>query len=303
MTRLVSEPARGLCQSRRHEVPDGTADTALVGIDGAPHLVEHTATVASHRYILVHERRAHVAIAVAAYPEVEGQRRRVARADDVLSGMAVGIAAVHPPARVVVFASFGYHLADVRPLAALVAGAPEEHCRLVAVAQHHAAYSLAVHRYEALVARHPLGGMGLNAGLVDDVQTIAGGILQIARHGRIVARAHTVEAELLQDGHVLLHQFVRHGVAVVGVLHVRALGVHLQRFAVQVENVVAHLGLLEAHVLTAVLCRGFRQAPACGGIHEIHLEFIQVRGLGRPFQGIADVLAHGQRHCPLTINH
>ena len=55
MLRFVCESANGLCQSRRHEVPNGTADATLMGIDSAPHLVEHAAAVACYGYILIHE--------------------------------------------------------------------------------------------------------------------------------------------------------------------------------------------------------------------------------------------------------
>ena len=72
-----------------------------------------------------------------------------------------------------------------------------------------------------------------------------------------MAGAHSVESELLEDGHVLLDQFVRDGMTVVGVLHVRTLRIHLQRLAVEVEHVVAHLGFLEAHVLTSIFGRAF----------------------------------------------
>ena len=48
VARFVCETACGLGKTRRHEVPDGTADAALMGINGAPHLVEHAAAVASH---------------------------------------------------------------------------------------------------------------------------------------------------------------------------------------------------------------------------------------------------------------
>ena len=99
--------------------------------------------------------------------------------------------------------------------------------------------------------------MRLYACLVDDVKPIAGGIFQIARYGGIVAGAHTVEAKLLQDGHILLDQFVVHGMTVVGILHMRALGIHLQRLTVEIEHVVAHLSLLEAHILTGILRRVF----------------------------------------------
>ena len=62
--------------------------------------------------------------------------------------------------------------------------------------------------------------MRLYTGLVDDIESVAGGIFQIAWHGWIVASAYAVESELLQDGHILLDEFVRDSVAVVGVLHV-----------------------------------------------------------------------------------
>ena len=123
-----------------------------MGIDSTPHLVEHATAVACYGYILIHERRAHITITVPSHPEVEGQCSGVARTDDVLSGMTVGIATVHPPAGVVVFASFINHLTDVRPLTTLVAGTPEEHRRLVSVTQHHTANTFTVHRYKTLVA-------------------------------------------------------------------------------------------------------------------------------------------------------
>ena len=149
---LVGESACGLRQPWRHEVPDSTSDASFMRIDGAPHLVEHAAAVACYGYIFVHERGSHVAVPVSSHPEVKGQRSGVARPDNVFSWMTIGVAAIHPPAGVVIFASFGNHLADVGSLAALVACAPEEHGGLVAVAQHHAAHTLTVHRYEALVA-------------------------------------------------------------------------------------------------------------------------------------------------------
>ena len=125
--------------------------------------------------------------------------------------------------------------------------------------------------------------MRLYTGLVDDIQSVAGGIFQIAGHGRIVAGAHTVETKLLQDGHILLDQFVSHGMTIIGILHVRALRIHFQRLAVEVEHVVAHLSLLEPHVLTGILGCTLRQTLAGSGIHEIHLEVIQIRCLCRPF--------------------
>ena len=73
-----------------------------------------------------------------------------------------------------------------------------------------------------------------------------------------MAGAHAVESELLQDGHIFLDQFVCDSVSVVGILHVRTLCIHLQRFAVEVEHVVAHLRLLESYVLSCILWRVFR---------------------------------------------
>ena len=87
-----------------------------------------------------------------AHPKVECQWRWVARTDDILCWMAIGIATVHPPAGVVVFAAFVNYLTDIGTLAALIAGTPKQHRRLVAVAQHHTAHTLPVHRNETLVA-------------------------------------------------------------------------------------------------------------------------------------------------------
>lgn len=187
---------------------------------GTPHLVEESAAVARYTDIFIHERRTRVSIEMVSDLEVKRQRGRIAWADDLFGGMAVSIASIHPPARVVIAATLAYDFSNVGTLTALVACAPEKYGRLVAVAQYHAAHTLLIHWCEAFVGADIFGRMCLYACFVDDVESVAGGILQVARYRRVVAGANGVEAKLLEDGHVLFDKLVIHAVSVVGILHV-----------------------------------------------------------------------------------
>ena len=288
--RKVGERASGLGKACRNEVPEGTAHRAVVAVDGVPHLVEEAAAIAGYRDVFVHERGANVTILVLADLHFKGHRGGVARADDVLGRMAVGVAAVHPVACRVVFASLLDHFADVRTFAALVACTPEEHGRLVAVAQHHAAHTFLVHRYPSGIGADVFGGMCLVARLVDDVEAVACGILQVAGHGRIVRGADGIEAELLQDGHVLLDKFIFDAMSAHRVLHVRTFGIDLQFLAIEVEDVVDDFRLLEAKVLACAV------DDVALGIAELHLEGVEVGRLGSPLQRVDEVLRQRELH-------
>ena len=141
--------------------------------------------------------------------------------------MAVGIATIHPPTSMVIFTSFINYLTDIRSFTAFVARTPEQYRRLVSISQHHTAHTFSIHRNKALVSRNPLVGMCLYASLINDIQSVASCIFQVAWHRGIMACSHTIKSKLFQDGHILFNKFVSHCVAVVRVLHVRTLGIHL----------------------------------------------------------------------------
>ena len=288
---LRRKVCKGTCSLRkagRYKVPKGASHRAVIAIDGVPHLVEEPTAITGHRNIFVHERGTYVTIFAMTHLQFQGHGSGVAGTDDFFGRMAVGIAAIHPVTRRVVLASLLDHFTDVGPFAALVACTPEEYSRLVAVAQHHAANTFLVHRNPLGVGTYKLGGMRLVARLVDDVESIACGILQVAWYGRIVRSANSIEAELFKDGHVLLDEFVIDAMASHGVLHVRTFGIDLQFLAIEVEYVIDHLGLFEAKVLTRAV------DDVAVGIAELHVEGIEIRRLGRPLERIGKVLPEGE---------
>ena len=201
---------------------------------------------------------------------------RIARSDDVFRIVLGRVASVHPEAGRVVFPAFFHHLGDIGALAALVAGAPEEHASVVAVAQDHPADALAVHLRELGHVADILGGVSLVTGLVDDEDAVLVSKVEVLVHRRIVRGTHSVEIELLEDLEILADHVLGHGVTEVGMLHVGVDGADLERLAVQVEDAFAYLGLLEAYAL------GDLVHDASGGVLERHLEVIEVGSLGRP---------------------
>ncbi len=95
--------------------------------------------------------------------------------------------------------------------------------------------------------------------------------------------AHTVKVELLEYLHIASYGSLVHSVPQNGVLHVRVLGVYLERLAVQIEHAVTYLGLLESHALYYMI----HSLPI--GADEVHREVIELRGLGGPFLGSLDL--------------
>ena len=100
--------------------------------------------------------------------------------------MNCGIAAVHPVAGGVIFLTLGYNLIYVTAFTALVTGTPEQDTGMVTITQYQLAYALAVHLYELGHIAHVLGGMGLIAGLVDDIESVLIGQVKILVYRRIV---------------------------------------------------------------------------------------------------------------------
>ena len=119
--------------------------------------------------------------------------------------------------------------------------------------------------------------MGLIAGLVDHIEAVFVGQVQVFVHGRIVRGADRVEIELLEDFHVAADDFLRHGVAQGRMLHVGALRTHFHGLSVQVEDTVPDLRLLEADALVHFV------HDLAGRIRENKVQPVEDRGLRRPF--------------------
>ena len=120
---------------------------------------------------------------------------------------------------------------------------------MVAVPEDHPLHPLPVHFGEFRPAGHVFRSMGLVTRLVDDVEAVLVGQVQVFVHGRIVRGPDRVEIELLEDFHVAADDLLGHRVSKRGMLHVGAFGAHFHGLPVQVEDAVADLGLLEADPL------------------------------------------------------
>ena len=210
--RAVLERTYVLGDARADEVPEGSAHESRMTPYGSPELVHAAASITRHRQVFVHERGARV-LFLGHHRRVHLQLigRGIARSYDVLARVGVGVAAVHEVARGVKALALLHHFGDVGSFAALVACAPEKHAGVVAVAQYQLLHALQVHRQELLVVGHVLRGMRLVARLVDDVEPVLVGQLQITVHGWIVGCAHGVEVVLLQYLHVAAYGLLVHG--------------------------------------------------------------------------------------------
>ena len=135
--------------------------------------------------------------------------------------------------------------------------------------------------------------MGLVSRLVDDVEAVFVGQVQVFVHGRIVRGADRVEIELLEDFHVAADDFLRHGVTQGRMLHVGALRTHFHRLSVQVEDTVPDLRLLEADALVHFV------HYLAGRIRKDKVQPVQDRGLSRPF--LRSLHLRGQVHRLETI--
>ena len=120
--------------------------------------------------------------------------------------------------------------------------------------------------------------MGLVACLVEDIQTVLVGELEIAVHRRIVRSTHSVEIELLEYLHILADGGLVHLVSRLGMLHVRVDGFDLDGLAVQQEHSVLDLGLLETYLLRHLVY------DLSGTVRQRKRKVVKVRSLGSPFQ-------------------
>ena len=223
-------------------------------IDHTPEISDSSTAVSGNRKVFVHEGRTQV-LSVKAVEIFMFQRDGVTRSQDLLHGVLLRISAVHPVAGVIVLSSLVNDGSDVRAFATLVSRAPRQHAGVVPVAQHHPAGALAVHGFELRHVRDAFAGVSLVPALVKDVQAVLVCELQITVHGWIVRCSYAVEIELLEYFHVAADGGLVHGVACLGVLHVRVDCAHFYGLPVEVEHAVLHLRLLESYLLCHLLQR------------------------------------------------
>ena len=254
-------------------------------IDFAPEIVEVPAAVAGYGDVFIHEGRTLVVL-VHSVRDLVLQRDRIARTDDVFRIVLRRISAVHPETGGIVFLAFFDHFGNVGALAALVAGAPEQHAGMVAVAKDHLAHPLLIHGDEIRNGRHIFRRVGLVAGLVDNIQAILVREVQVLVDGRVVGRTHCVEIELLEDLHVLTDSGLVHRMAQFGMLHVGALGDHLERLSVD------DFGFLEADAFCDLV------HDAAGRIMKRHGEVVEVGRFRRPLLRGSDAGAQGDSFAP-----
>ena len=196
--------------------------------------------------------------------------------------MGVGIAAIHEIAGWVVLLSFLDYFRDERSFATLVACTPEEDTWVVAVAQHHLADALLIHGEELIVVGDVFRGMRLVACLVDDVETVFIGKLQILVDRRVVGSANRIEVVLLQYLHVLADGGFVHHMSQFRVLHVGVGGIHLDGLSVEVEHLVADFRFLESHLAGDLLHDSARL------VEQFEIQLIEHRSFSGPLFGIGD---------------
>ena len=116
-------------------------------------------------------------------------------------------------------------------------------------------------------------------GLVENIEAVLIRELEIAVDRRIVRSTHSIEIELLEYLHVTPYRRLVHLVPGLGMLHVGIDGLYLYGLAVQQENTILDLSLLE----TDLLCHPVDYLS--GTIRERQRQVIEIWGLGRPFSG------------------
>ena len=165
------------------------------------------------------------------------------------------VAAVHPESGRVERLALLDDLGDVVALAAFIAGAPENHAGVIAVAEHHPANALTVHLRKFGHIADIFCGVGFVAGLVDDEQTVLVSEIEVFVHRRIVRSTHGVEVEALEYLEILADDIFGHCVASHRMLHMRVDCAYLELLSVKIEHTVADFSLLEADTLGDLIHR------------------------------------------------
>ena len=281
--------------------PDEAAAAAGVAADRLPVLLDAAGTVA-HGVDVLAEHERHLAVALRRHLDLfalEVVHRllldlRLADLDDfLLSGVhaAVDVDDLAGVVALVVDRAAGVerlrgvaHLDVVDAEAGLVAEGPEDDGGVVAVAQDHAAHAVDELGLPGGVVGGVAGPVGpvadaeavrLEVALVDQVDAVAVAEVVPARIVRVVAGAHGVEVVALEQEDVLDHALERHGAAELGVRLVAVAALEDDAPAVDLQDAVDDVHLLEADVER----RGHR--GALPGVRADH-QTVEVRILGGP---------------------
>ncbi len=185
---------------------------------------------------------------------------------DVLERQQVGVAAVAPrgSARIDALA-LGDDGSDVLARAALVAGAPEDDARMIAIAVDELAYAVQVGLAPGGILRDELGGVGFVPGLVHDVDSELVGQVEVLDVGRIVGGPNEVDVELLHEDEIAAQRLHVHPAATSRVEHVAVDSVELDRNSVDEDGLIADLDFPKADSRGEDLDHGalrYRRAPA-----------------------------------------
>ena len=159
---------------------------------------------------------------------------------------AVGVVAAHPTG----------HRIVIGAVAALVAQRPDDDAGVIFVALDHAHTAL----HESVqplgfVGQHVIDRVGLQVGLIPDIQTILVANIVEARVVGIVRGAHGVEIVALHHQDVGQHIFVRHILAVLVVVVVAVGTLDVNHLAVDQQFAVFDLDFAEADPVRIILNR------------------------------------------------
>ena len=271
-------------------VPDEAALQAVVRADRLPVVGEAAAAVAHRVRVLAHDVGAVVLVFldVADHRVLDGRIHRVHDVREAVRDRRTENAGVLEPAAVhralVVERARGVGLADpvgerevVLADAALVAERPEDHGRVVPVAHHHARAALEPRVAPGVVMRERrVVRVGLDVGLVHEVDAVLVAQVEPAGLVRVVAAADGVEVEALEELHVQLVRLRRDELAVHLVELVAVHAADLGRPAVHEE-----LAVFDADVAEADALRDDLERPALE-VAQRDDERVEVRHLGAP---------------------
>ena len=275
-----------------HPVPDASADERRIGVDDVPVLLEVSDGVAHRVRVLAHDEglpravlrgerlvllghagRARLLVAelAAALEPFDGRIHRRVNVRVLVAALPV-----HWASGVRLLDGL-YRRAEAVAVSGLVAKRPDRNRRMVAVELDLAAVALDYRVLPLLEETEPLvpvsGLVRLYVRLGDHVDSVAVAEVVPEVVVRIVARAHRVDVELLEERDVLHHVRERDGASVVRIRLVAVHALELHGHSVDVERVADDLLLLEADL------------PRADVIALLHDERVEIGVLGAPEAG------------------
>ncbi len=200
--------------------------------------------------IFTHDERPQLrGVAAVAFAPVEA---RIHRAVNVRLARFVRLLILHRPARVGQFDPVVGRL-EVRPVARLVAQAPHNHRRVVAVACHVALVALQMRqRIVRVLGQRVLAvahAVALDVSFRHEVESIAVAQVIPVRVVRVVARAHRIDVQFLHPLHVALHVGAAHHISAVRFHFVPVHALDQHRLPVHKQLRMLDLHAAKSHIL------------------------------------------------------